>query len=157
MPLPYWVGHFNMRITNRIMNRLAPRLPGFGVVIHTGRTSYRTYYTPVNVFRRGDHFIVALTYSQNADWVKNVLKSGGCKMVTRGRLWRLANPRIFHDEQRTIALGPVHYILGVLRVSDFLDLVPEELAHNQQESPDQQQIMPLNDHDLRFNGERDTR
>lgn len=133
MPLPYWVGHFNMRITNRVMNRLAPRLPGFGVIIHTGRVTNRTYYTPVNVFRRADHFIVALTYSQNADWVKNVLESGGCKMVTRGQLWRLTNPQIFHDPQRTIAIGPVHYILGILHVIDFLDLRPEEIAHTQQE------------------------
>jgi deazaflavin-dependent oxidoreductase (nitroreductase family) len=115
------------------MNRLAPRLPGFGVVIHTGRTSHRTYYTPVNVFRRGDHFIVALTYSRNADWVKNVLESGGCRMVTRGRLWRLTNPHIFHDEQRTVAAGPVHAILSALHVSDFMDLVPEELAYSRQE------------------------
>jgi len=132
MPLPYWVGHFNMRITNRVMNRLAPRLPGFGVVIHTGRTSHRTYYTPVNVFRRGDHFIVALTYSKNADWVKNVLENGGCKIVTRGQVWRLTNPRIFHDEQRTVAAGPVHLILSVLRVSDFMDLVPDTSASNHQ-------------------------
>ena len=133
MPLPYWVGHFNMRITNRLMNRVAPRVPGFGVIIHIGRTSHRTYYTPVNVFRRGDHFIVALTYSEDADWVKNVLANGGCKIVTRSRLWRLTNPRIFHDEQRTVAAGPVNLILSVLRVSDFMDLVPEEIAHSQRE------------------------
>lgn len=133
MPLPYWVGHFNMRITNRIMSRLAPRIPGFGVIIHMGRISHRTYYTPVNVFQRGDHFIVALTYSQNADWVKNVLANGGCKIVTRSQVWRLTSPQIFHDPQRTVAVGPVQLILRLLRVSDFLDLRPEEFAPPQQE------------------------
>src|SRR6185437_13137669 len=118
MPLPYWVGHFNMRITNRLMNRLAPRLPGFGVVVHTGRTSNRTYHTTVNVFRHSDGFIIALTYGRNSDWVRNVLASGTCKLITRGKVWRLTNPRIFHDESRTIAQGPVHLILSILKVSD---------------------------------------
>ncbi|HEX3723702.1 MAG TPA: nitroreductase family deazaflavin-dependent oxidoreductase [Nitrolancea sp.] len=122
MPLPYWVGHFNMRITNRLMNRLAPRLPGFGVVIHTGRNTYRTYHTAVNVFRRENGFIIALTYSRHADWVRNVMASGDCRLVTRGKVWRLTNPRIFHDESRAIAEGPVNLILSALKVSDFLDL-----------------------------------
>jgi deazaflavin-dependent oxidoreductase (nitroreductase family) len=111
-----------MRITNRLMNRLAPRLPGFGVVVHTGRTSQRTYHTTVNVFPRDNGFIIALTYGRNSDWVRNVLASGGCKLITRGRVWRLTNPRVFHDESRAIAPGPIHLILSVLRVSDFLDL-----------------------------------
>ena len=126
MPLPYWVGHFNMRITNRLMNRIAPRLPGFGVIVHTGRESQRTYHTAVNVYRRDDRFIIALTYGRKADWVRNVRASGSCKLITRSKVWRLSNPKIYHDESRAIAQGPVHLILGLLRVSDFLVLTPAE-------------------------------
>jgi deazaflavin-dependent oxidoreductase (nitroreductase family) len=126
MPLPYWVGHFNMRITNRLMNRLAPRLPGFGVIIHTGRESQRTYHTAVNVFRRDVGFVIALAYGRKADWVRNVLASGSCKLVTRGKVWRLTNPQIYHDESRAIAQGPVHLIFSVLQISDFLVLTPAE-------------------------------
>ncbi|HVB65734.1 MAG TPA: hypothetical protein VNE17_13440, partial [Nitrolancea sp.] len=46
----------------------------------------------------------------------------------RGKVWRLTNPQIYHDESRAIAQGPVHLILGLLRVSDFLVLTPAEPA-----------------------------
>ena len=115
-----------MRITNRLMNRIAPRLPGFGVIVHTGRESQRTYHTAVNVYRRDDRFIIALTYGRKADWVRNVRASGSCKLITRSKVWRLSNPKIYHDESRAIAQGPVHLILGLLRVSDFLVLTPAE-------------------------------
>ena len=65
------------------------RLPGFGVVVHTGRRTHRQYRTPVNVFRRADRYIIALTYGPDADWVRNVRASGGCELETRGHTLRL--------------------------------------------------------------------
>ena len=85
MPLPRSIARVNRRVTNRLLGGLAQRLPGFGVVVHKGRTSGRQYRTPVNVFRRGDRYIIALTYGPNADWVRNVLADGGCTLETRGR------------------------------------------------------------------------
>jgi hypothetical protein len=41
---------FNRHVTNRVLGPVAPWLPGFGIVVHTGRKSGRTYRTPVNVF-----------------------------------------------------------------------------------------------------------
>ena len=84
MPLPRSIARVNRRVTNRLLGGLAQRLPGFGVVVHTGRRSRRQYRTPVNVFRRGDRYIIALTYGSNADWVRNVLANGGCTLETRG-------------------------------------------------------------------------
>ena len=52
MAAPQWLARFNKHVTNRITGPLAPNLPGFGVVIHPGRKSQRTYRTPVNVFPR---------------------------------------------------------------------------------------------------------
>ena len=46
MPLPRSVARFNRRVTNRLLGRLAPRLPGFGIVVHTGRKTQRRYRTP---------------------------------------------------------------------------------------------------------------
>ena len=82
MPLPRLIARVNRRVTNRLLGGLAQRLPGFGVVIHTGRRSRRVH--PVNVFRRGDRYIIALTYGSNADWVRNVLANGGCTLETQG-------------------------------------------------------------------------
>src|SRR5215203_3629073 len=89
MPLSRSVAKFNQKVTNRVSGPLAPYLPGFGVITHVGRKSGRSYSTPVNVFRRGDSYIVALTYGTEADWLRNVLASGGCTLKTRGRTVQL--------------------------------------------------------------------
>jgi deazaflavin-dependent oxidoreductase (nitroreductase family) len=122
MPLPRAVARINRRVTNRLLGGLARRLPWFGVVVHRGRTSGREYRTPVNVFRRADHFVIALTYGANADWVRNVLADGGCALETRGRTLRLWHPQLFHDESRHAVPVPVRLVLGPLNVSDFLKL-----------------------------------
>ena len=135
MPAPRWLARFNRRVTNRILGPLAPHLPGFGVVVHIGRKTRRGYRTPVNVFRRGDGYVVALTYGPEAEWVRNVLASGGCTLETRGRRLRLTRPRIVHDERRRSVPSPVRLLLGRVGVSDFLELklgdrgVDQEVAH----------------------------
>ena len=116
------IAHFNKRVTNRISGPLAPHLPGFGLVRHTGRTSGRSYETPVNVFRRSDGFVIALTYGTQADWVRNVLAAGGCDLVTRGRRYRLVDPESGHDETRQAGSRVVRPILRVVGTADFLRL-----------------------------------
>jgi deazaflavin-dependent oxidoreductase (nitroreductase family) len=122
MPAPRWLARFNRHVTNRTLGRLAPYMPGFGVIIHTGRKTHRRYRTPVTVFRRPGGYVVALTYGPEADWVRNLLASGGCRLDTRGRRVRLTRPRLFHDEQRRAVPAPVRPFLGLLRVNDFLEL-----------------------------------
>ncbi len=122
MPLPRAVARINRRVTNRLLTGLATRLPGFGVVIHIGRRSRRQYRTPVNVFRRGDRFTIALTYGLNADWVRNVLAEDGCTFETRGQTLRLSRPQLFHDESRHAVPPPVRLVLGLVNVNDFLEL-----------------------------------
>lgn len=126
MPAPRWVARFNRRVTNRLTGPLATRLPGFGVVVHTGRKTRRRYRTPVNVFPRAGGFVIALTYGREAQWVRNVLASGGCALETRGRTWRLTRPRLVHDQRRRAMPAPVRFILGLLNVADFLNLAADE-------------------------------
>ena len=85
MPIPKWVARANRIGFNRLSRHLAPWLPGFGVVVHHGRRSGRTYRTPVNVFRSADGYVLALTYGADSDWVKNVLAAGGAELQIRGR------------------------------------------------------------------------
>jgi deazaflavin-dependent oxidoreductase (nitroreductase family) len=126
MPLPRWIARANRRVTNRLLAGLATRLPWFGVVVHTGRRSRRQYRTPINVFRRGDRYIIALTYGSNADWVRNILAEGGCALETRGRTRRLSRPRLLHDESRRVVPAPVRLILGLIDVYDFLELTEDD-------------------------------
>lgn len=116
------IAHFNKRFTNRVTRPLAPYLPGFGVVVHTGRKTGRTYETPVNVFAHGEDFVIALTYGVESDWVRNVQAAGGCDLITRRRRYRLCHPEIVHDERRRLASAKTRPILRLLGVADFLRL-----------------------------------
>ena len=93
MPLPRSLANFNRRFTNKVSRHVAGWLPGFGIVIHTGRRSGRTYETPVNVFRTDGRFVLALTYGR-ADWVQNVMAAGSAQLRTRRKVHVIANPRI---------------------------------------------------------------
>ncbi|HKO32431.1 MAG TPA: nitroreductase family deazaflavin-dependent oxidoreductase [Candidatus Limnocylindria bacterium] len=107
------------------MSRLvAGHLPLFGVIRHIGRHSGRSRRAPVNVFRDGDDYLVALTYSSQVDWVRNVLAAGGCELETGGRVVRLTDPELFVDPQRRLMPFPVRQFLGLVNVTEFLRLRP---------------------------------
>jgi deazaflavin-dependent oxidoreductase (nitroreductase family) len=120
MPLPKRLARFNLKVTNRVLGPLAQRLPGFGIVIHRGRRSGREYRTPVNVFRRGDGYVIALTYGADSQWVRNVLAAGEVDVEIRGRRIHLASPELVHDERRRLVPAPVRVPLAAAGVDDFL-------------------------------------
>ena len=91
------------RYLNPITRPLARRLPSFAILTHRGRTSGRTYRTPINVFRRGDAYIFLLTYGSDVQWVKNVLASGSCSIETRGRVVKLNEPELITDPELRLA------------------------------------------------------
>ena len=122
MPLGRRMATFNRHVTNRLLGGLATRLPGFGVVLHVGRRSGRTYRTPVNVFRTPGGYLLALTYGSRAEWVRNVVAAHGCELVTEGRTERLTKPRLFRDERRARVPAHVRAGLRLGGVSEFLEL-----------------------------------
>jgi deazaflavin-dependent oxidoreductase (nitroreductase family) len=77
-----------------------------GVLTHVGRTTGRTYRTPINLFRRGDECLVFLTYGSDVQWVKNVLAAGRCSVETRGRVVELIDPELIDDPQ--LRPAPLH-------------------------------------------------
>ena len=120
MPLPKRLARFNRHVTNRIVGPVAGRLPGFAVVSHVGRRSGRVHRTPVNLFRDGDHYVIALTYGSDSQWVRNVLAAGAVDIETRGRRVRLVAPEVVRDARRSLVPEPIRPILGLVRVSDFM-------------------------------------
>jgi deazaflavin-dependent oxidoreductase (nitroreductase family) len=132
MPIPRYVARLNRVGLNRLTTRLAPWLPGFGVVMHRGRRSGREYRTPVNVFRSSGGVRIALTYGADSDWVKNVLAAGGCRLHTQGHYRDLVGPRLVHDPARNGIRPPERAVLRLLRVSDFLDLHEPAAARGRQ-------------------------
>jgi deazaflavin-dependent oxidoreductase (nitroreductase family) len=121
MPAPRWLARFNLRVTNRILGPLALRMPGMGVIVHVGRKTGNVHRTPVMIFRQGDRVVVALTYGRDSEWVR-VTAHKGCALETQGQSLTLDNPYLYRDEQRRAMPGLVRFILGLLNVSDFLEL-----------------------------------
>jgi len=108
------------RFVNPLTRLVAGWLPGFGLLLYRGRTSGREYQTPMNVFRRGEEYVFALTYGSDVQWVKNIMAAGECRLVTRGRTLRLIGPRLFHDPGRSLMPALVRPFLGFMRVTEFM-------------------------------------
>lgn len=113
---------FHRAITNQILSPFASRLPGFAIVTNVGRRSGKVYRTPVNVFRRPEGFLIALTYGKESGWVKNVLAAGGCELATCRVPYQCSAPIIVHDPKRRRFPLPVRIVLGLINANDFLQL-----------------------------------
>ena len=96
-------------------------MPGFALLTYTGRTTGRTYHTPINVFRHGNHYVFALTYGSESQWVKNVIAAGGCRMRRMGRDVRLVEPELIVDPTISLMPWPLRFFLGrMVRVTEFV-------------------------------------
>ncbi len=120
MPLPRRLAKFNRVVTNRVLGPLARYLPGFAIVSHVGRRSGHTYRTPVNIFRRGDGYVIALTYGPDSEWVRNVLAAGGADIETRGRRLHVVDPEVARDPARSLVPKPVRVPLRLANVDEFM-------------------------------------
>jgi deazaflavin-dependent oxidoreductase (nitroreductase family) len=121
MPLPRSIARFDRSVTNRISGAVAGRMPGFGIVVHRGRRTGAVYRTPVNVFRRPGGFRIALTYGRG-DWVRNVLDAAEAKLLTRGRVRRIANPVIVRDRAHAGFPMPVRLALRAIGADEVLEV-----------------------------------
>jgi deazaflavin-dependent oxidoreductase (nitroreductase family) len=98
MPLTRRVTGFN----RRYLNPLTLRLAGHGSMAeleHVGRSSGRTFRTPLMAFVDGDTVTIALTYGPQVQWLKNVIAAGGCRMRLRGERLTLGPPHRLDVEQ----------------------------------------------------------
>lgn len=120
---------FNRQVLSHLTRPLARHLMGFGVIIHRGRRSGCIYETPVNVFRRNDGYVIALTYGAGADWVRNVRTAGVGDLITQGHRMRVVVSHIEHDEQLLLVPPIVRPILHVIHVADFLHLISPQSEH----------------------------
>src|SRR5246127_5683205 len=117
-----WLAKINIAFTNRITSLFAGWLPGFGILTHVGRKSGNVYRTPINVFRASNGFIIALTYSSQSEWVKNVLAAGCCELKTRGKKYQLFAPKVVRDPTRRRFPFPVRIVLSVVGADEYMEL-----------------------------------
>ena len=123
MPIPKSIARFNRFVTNPLARLVAGWAPGFAVIRHRGRKSGTVYSTPVNIFRVGDEFIIALTYGSDVDWLKNVMAAGGCTVRYRNREIPLVDPfAMTTGEGMSKMPAAVKAILRTANVTEFIRL-----------------------------------
>ena len=88
------VALFNKHVNNPLQRLWAPRLPYMAIIEHEGRTSRKSYRTPVMAFVEDATICVVLNYGTGSDWVRNVQAAGSAGVVHRGRRYRLTDPRV---------------------------------------------------------------
>jgi deazaflavin-dependent oxidoreductase (nitroreductase family) len=121
-PVLAFISPFTKRIVNPITRRFAGWLPGFALLIVTGRKTGKTYRVPLNAFRRGDSVAFALTYGSRVHWVQNALAAGGCEMQRLGRRYRLVDPKLSVDPSLRPLPLLVRWFLSPLGVTELLTL-----------------------------------
>jgi hypothetical protein len=75
------------------------------------------------VFRLPNGFIIALTYSSQSEWVKNVLAAGGCELKTCGKTYQLSAPKIVRDPARQRFPIPVRIVLRIVGANEYMVLL----------------------------------
>ena len=95
MPVPQWVAQINKRVFNKLELKRGKR----PVLTHIGRSSGKSYQTPLDAHRTDNSFIFLLMYGSGSDWVKNVMASGSAGLRIENEGWELINPRLISMEE----------------------------------------------------------
>jgi deazaflavin-dependent oxidoreductase (nitroreductase family) len=124
MVLPHALANFNRHVTNPTAGLVAGRAPGFGIVLHKGRKSGRSYRTPVMVFEQDGAYRIALTYGRNVDWVKNISAAGTFALETRGHVVELTDPVVRRDPSAAWAPVGVRQVLKTISADCYVESRP---------------------------------
>ena len=117
MPVPMWVAEVNKRVFNPMEKRRGKR----PIITHVGRTSGKTFQTPLDAHRVDGGFIFILMYGSKSDWVQNVLAAGTATVTKDGESFALTSPQLissdeaWHQLPDTVAAPP-----GFLNVTEYL-------------------------------------
>lgn len=94
MPLPKWLAQINKRVFNRIELKRGVR----PVLTHVGRSSGKTYHTPLDAHPVDGGFIFIANYGSSSDWVRNIMAAGTARLKTGGKEFTLESPRLVTKE-----------------------------------------------------------
>jgi deazaflavin-dependent oxidoreductase (nitroreductase family) len=105
--LPRAFARFNRHFANPVVRLVAGWLPPFAIVSHTGRSSGRSYRTPVIAFSNGDSLVFSLVYGEASDWVKNVQSAGEATVSRLGHSTRYVQPELSSSRAAREWLSPI--------------------------------------------------
>jgi len=87
------------------------------VIRHRGRTSGRSYETPIGAVATDDGFVIALPYGARVSWLRNVLASRSATILHEGQSFVVDQPEVvpMTAVERFFAPGDqrAHRIFGV--------------------------------------------
>jgi deazaflavin-dependent oxidoreductase (nitroreductase family) len=116
MPLPRWLARVNKHVFNPWMIRRGVQ----PVLIHVGRSSGKTYRTPMDAHRLPDGYLFIPMYGPRTDWLNNVLKAGSAHLVIDGNEIELVSPRIVRKQDVWSLLPPTKAPPGISESSELL-------------------------------------
>lgn len=117
MPMPRWWAKINKRVFNPAELRRGKR----PVLTHVGRSSGKTYRTPLDAHHVADGYVFVLVYGSESDWVRNVLAAGRATVTIGGEDIELVNPRIIGEDEAMAAVADsVRRPPPALRISEYL-------------------------------------
>jgi deazaflavin-dependent oxidoreductase (nitroreductase family) len=94
-PVVDFIRRMNKSVSNpRVMRTAGTTQAETSVIEHVGRTSGRTYQTPIDVIETKTGLLIALPYGTRADWTRNVLAAGSATVVTQGDRVAVGRPTI---------------------------------------------------------------
>lgn len=94
-PVQCLVRRFNRAILNPRQLTSAGTTGAYASVIeHIGRTTGKTYRTPVQAVSIADHVVIPLPYGARTDWARNVLARGSATITIDGTTWPVTAPQV---------------------------------------------------------------
>ena len=86
MPYPRWLA----KINKRVINPRQIRKGDYPVVSHVGRTSGRSYETPLDAYATRTGYVLVARYGPESDWVRNIMAADTATLRIDGEeLWHL--------------------------------------------------------------------
>lgn len=117
MPMPGWWRQITKRLLNpgELEGGIRP------VLTHIGRSSGRTYRTPLDAHPVDGGYLFVLVYGSRSDWVRNVLAAGRVQLTINGQDLELVSPRVIDgNEVRRILPATVRPPPRILRITEYL-------------------------------------
>lgn len=93
------VPRFMARINRRFFNPGQVRRGERPVLVHEGRTSGRTYETPLDAHPIDGGFVFFALYGPETDWVRNILQAGRATVRIDGEETPLIHPRLAEKDE----------------------------------------------------------
>jgi deazaflavin-dependent oxidoreductase (nitroreductase family) len=116
MPYPRWLA----KINKRLFNPRQIRGGKYPVVTHVGRTSGKSYQTPLDAYPTKTGYVLVARYGPHSDWVQNILAAETATLRIDGEDHVLDSPRLVAQQEALDVLVSAAPPPDFTRAEDFV-------------------------------------